>query len=141
MNLNRMAVSFVAMSLLGLASLAGCTAKPKAEAEAPAASPGAMPSAATSPAAIPAGSAGLMAVVNNTKTAVAAGDFNQAKANFEQFETVWKPVEDGIKAKAPDAYEKIESSMDQVNGALKASDKGKGLAALQSLSDTIETVQ
>ncbi len=138
MNLNRIAVTVVGMSLLGLTSLTGCSSKPTAEAPA---APEAMSSPAMSSAALPAGPAGLTAVVDNTKTAVAAGDFKQAETNFGQFETAWKPIEDGIKEKSPDAYDKIESGMDQVMGALKASDKEKGLSALASLNDTIKTVQ
>jgi len=139
MSLNRTAVSLLSVSLLGLASLAGCSSKPSAEA--PAMSPEASPTTAMAPAAIPSGTAGLTAVVDNTKTAVSAGDFQKAKTEFDKFEGAWHPIEDGIKAKAPAAYDKIEAGMDQVTGALKASDKEKGLAALQSLNDTIQTVK
>jgi len=132
MSFNRTAVSLLSISLLGLASLAGCSSKPTAEA--PAMSPEAKPSTAMSspeamaPAAIPSGTAGLTAVVDNTKAAVSAGDFQKATAEFDKFEGAWHPIEDGIKAKAPAAYD-------------KASDKQKGLSALQSLNDTIQTVK
>jgi pectin methylesterase-like acyl-CoA thioesterase len=147
MNLNRIALSLLGISFLGLASLTGCSSKPTAEAPAPAeapatspmaSAPAAMSPAAMSPATIPAGTAGLTAVVDNTKTAVATGDFKGAQAAFDQFEGVWKTVEDGVKTKTPDVYDKVESGMDAVNGALKASDKEKGMAALQSLNDTIK---
>jgi hypothetical protein len=139
MRFNRTAVSLLSVSLLGLASLAGCSSKPTAEA--PTNSPETSTTTAMSSPAIPSGTAGLTAVVDNTKAAVSAGDFQKATAEFDKFESAWKPVEDGIKAKAPAAYDKIEAGMDQVTGALKASDKEKGLSALQSLNDTIQTVK
>lgn len=85
---------------------------------------------------------GLLAVVAKTKTAVTSGDFVQAKKEFDQFEDVWKDVEDGIKAKSRDNYEAIEKNMDEISGELKAAkpQKEKLLTALQSLETTINAV-
>lgn len=85
---------------------------------------------------------GLLAVVAKTKTAVTSGDFVQAKKEFDQFEDVWKEVEDGIKAKSRDNYEAIEKNMDEISGELKSTQpqKDKLLTALQSLETTINAV-
>lgn len=85
---------------------------------------------------------GLLAVLAKTKTAVTSDNFAQAKQEFDQFEDVWKEVEDGIKAKSRDNYEAIEKSMDEISGELKAAQpqKEKLLTELQSLETTINTV-
>ncbi|WP_353929203.1 DUF4363 domain-containing protein [Okeanomitos corallinicola TIOX110] len=85
---------------------------------------------------------GLLAVLAKTKTAVTSDNFAQAKQEFDQFEDVWKDVEDGIKAKSRDNYEAIEKSMDEISGELKAAQpqKEKLLTELQSLETTINTV-
>jgi iron uptake system EfeUOB component EfeO/EfeM len=86
--------------------------------------------------------AGLLAVVSKTKTAVKAGNFVQAKKEFDKFEDAWKEVEDGIKAKSRNNYEAVEKSMDEISGELKAAkpQKDKLLASLQSLEKTINAI-
>ncbi|MEI3649448.1 DUF4363 domain-containing protein [Anabaena sp. AL09] len=89
-----------------------------------------------------AGNTGLLAVVSKTKTAVKAGNFVQAKKEFDKFEDAWKEVEDGIKAKSRNNYEAVEKSMDEISGELKAAkpQKDKLLASLQSLEKTINAI-
>ena len=140
-------ITLVVVGTLGLFAATGCGPKENKEtAAAPAAAPEATaPSPATSPAAgqAEAGAdgktAGLTAVVSKTKAAVETGDAAKAKTEFEQFETAWKPIEDGIKEKTPDAYDAIEKSMDEVSGQLSAAklDKTKALAALSALDSAI----
>ncbi|MFN7412634.1 MAG: DUF4363 domain-containing protein [Dolichospermum sp.] len=86
--------------------------------------------------------AGLLAVVSKTKTAVKAGNFVQAKKEFDKFEDAWKEVEDGIKAKSRNNYEAVEKSMDEISGELKAAkpQKDKLLASLQLLEKTINAI-
>ncbi len=86
--------------------------------------------------------AGLVAVVSKTKTAVKAGNFVQAKKEFDKFEDAWKEVEDGIKAKSRNNYDAVEKSMDEISGELKAAkpQKDKLLASLQSLEKTINAI-
>ncbi|MBS9390345.1 hypothetical protein BMF77_01486 [Dolichospermum sp. UHCC 0315A] len=86
--------------------------------------------------------AGLLAVVSKTKTAVKAGNFVQAKKEFDKFEDAWKEVEDGIKAKSRNNYDAVEKSMDEISGELKAAkpQKDKLLASLQSLEKTINAI-
>lgn len=136
-NLNRVAISAITVGLVSLAALTGCSNSPKTASE-PASEPASQPSMATSSGT---GTDSLLKVVNNTKAAVEAKDFPQAKTAFEQFEGSWKPIEDGIKTKSPDGYDKIEGSMDQVMSALNASDQQKSLVALQSLSEQINSVK
>jgi hypothetical protein len=89
-----------------------------------------------------AGNTGLLAVVSKTKTAVKAGNFVQAKKEFDKFEDAWKEVEDGIKAKSRNNYEAVEKSMDEISGELKAAkpQKDKLLASLQLLEKTINAI-
>jgi hypothetical protein len=84
-----------------------------------------------------AGFAALQTVVSTTKGAIAKGDFELAKTEFGKFETAWKPVEDGIKAKAPKLYTAIEDGMDSVTQGIKSKDKGKTLSALDALKASI----
>jgi soluble cytochrome b562 len=81
-------------------------------------------------------------VVSKTKTAVEAGDFAKAKAEFSKFEDSWSKVEDGVKAKSRDRYNAIEENMDAVTKPLKESkpSKQKILGALQSLDQAITSV-
>lgn len=144
----RRSVALLAIGTLSLFAATGCGPKGNKEtAAAPAASPEAIaPSPAASPAAAGKAegkaegkTAGLTAVVSKTKAAVETGDAAKAKTEFEQFETAWKPIEDGIKEKTPDAYDAIEKSMDEVSGQLSAAklDKTKALAALSALDSAI----
>ncbi|MEA5531518.1 DUF4363 domain-containing protein [Dolichospermum sp. UHCC 0684] len=89
-----------------------------------------------------AGNTGLLAVVSKTKTAVKAGNFVQAKKEFDKFEDAWKEVEDGIKAKSRNNYDAVEKSMDEISGEFKAAkpQKDKLLASLQSLEKTINAI-
>jgi hypothetical protein len=84
-----------------------------------------------------AGFAALQTVVSTTKAAIVKGDFNQAKTEFGKFETAWKPVEDGIKAKAPKLYTAIENGMDSIEQGIKSKDKAKTLSALDALKASI----
>jgi hypothetical protein len=127
---------------LSIMASAGCSSQPSAS-TAPTVNPN-EPAVISSPVANPSPSAAngdltaLTAVVNNTRTAVEAGDGTKAEAEFEQFETAWKPVEDGIKDKNPKAYEAIEEAMDSVSEQLGGNlDQAKALAALSSLDGAI----
>lgn len=82
----------------------------------------------------------LLAVVTNTQTAVKANDFAKAQQEFDQFESVWSPVEDGIKAKSSDSYDAIENDMDQVNAALKAANAEQANTALQNMAKDIQGI-
>lgn len=88
-----------------------------------------------------AGFTGMQEVITKTTSAVTAGDVVQAKAEFEQFETYWSKVEDGVKAKAPQTYKTIEEGMDNVEIALKTkpADQTKTLASLTALNKTLES--
>lgn len=131
----KLVVGLAVASLVGLTALAGCSStKPTAST-----SESTAPSPVETTQASSTGFGDLQAVVTKTKTAVEAGDFAQAKTEFDKFESAWQPVEDGVKAKSPDSYDKIETNMDQVTAGLKAAqpDKTKVLASLQALDETI----
>jgi hypothetical protein len=133
--------SILVISSISLLTLVGCADTEKATTETtPTASPNS--TLATPAKTSTKGNDGLLTVVANTKTAVTAGNFVQAKQEFDKFEDVWKEVEDGIKAKSSSNYEAVEKSMDDISGELKASkpQKDKLLTALQSLEKTINAI-
>jgi hypothetical protein len=128
--MNRFQLLLVGSAMLGLV---GC-GEPKASApDAPTAQAS---NAAVSPAA---GFTALQGVTVKTAAAVKSDKFDQAKTEFERFETSWKTVEDAVKAKSSDTYNKIEEGLDTVNGEFKNKqpDKAKVTTALQSLSKEI----
>ncbi|HEY9663326.1 MAG TPA: hypothetical protein V6C65_33180, partial [Allocoleopsis sp.] len=86
---------------------------------------------------------GLLEVVSNTKADVESGDFAKAQTDFNNFETYWSQVEDGVKTKSSDSYDAIESSMDAISGELSASqpNKDKVLTELQNLEKTVNSVK
>lgn len=135
------------IAAISVLALAGCNSAEQSTTQTSPAASSASPveaaqQTASSAAAAKGGFDGLLSVVSTTNAAVEAGNFANAKQEFEKFEDVWKNVEDGVKAKSPDGYKAIEGSMDEVMGALKGSgqNKEKALAALQSLEKNITGV-
>ena len=150
------------VGMVSLLALTGCSssdkttaeASPSAMAESPsattaspdamAASPGMSHASPDAMAASPAMSssaktAGMKKVVASTTAAVEAGDFAKAKTEFGTLESQWHPIEDGVKEKSSETYNKIEDTTSAVNSELKASqpNKDKTLAALKSLDEAI----
>jgi hypothetical protein len=99
-------------------------------------------STATAPKAAPdkaAGFVALQSVVTATKTAVAAGKLDVAKTEIAKFESAWKPVEDGVKAKSPENYKAIESGVEEIEtGITKKQAKDALMASLQKLSQNVD---
>ncbi|MBE9123116.1 DUF4363 domain-containing protein [Tychonema sp. LEGE 07199] len=133
------------LSAVTLVALAGCGEKQ--EASTPPTSPPPVTSTTTTVTTSekPASTANypeLMSVVTNTKAAVDAGDFVKAKTEFDKFETSWKKVEDGIKAKEPKSYDTVEQTTEKVTDELKKGKPSKDLvlAQLQSLEKTIASI-
>lgn len=74
--------------------------------------------------------------------AVQANDLAKAKAEYKECDENWDKVEDGVKEQSKDSYKAIEEAMDQVKNTLvkpTTPDKDKAIAALESLSKTLET--
>jgi hypothetical protein len=139
---NMLALLGSAIATVGILALTGCNATPTATT--PSDSPvktqmdkiDAMKEQVTGAVA---GFKGLNDVVASTKTAVAAGDFTKAQAEFGKFEGFWATVEDGVKAKSPQTYDAMETAMGNVESSLKASDKTKAMDALKALGDAVLT--
>ncbi|MEG5059324.1 hypothetical protein QUB60_15480 [Microcoleus sp. A2-C5] len=136
------------LSAVTLVALAGCGDK---EASTPSTPPSAVPPATTTTTTTTTGSEKpvstasypeLMSVVTNTKAAVDTGDFVKAKTEFDKFETSWKKVEDGIKAKEPKSYDTVEETTEKVTNELKKAKPSKDLVLveLQSLEKTIASI-
>ncbi len=121
----------IAAALFTLASCGG----PKTEA------PSAPPANSSAQTAAPKGGAAafqaLQGVITKTKGAVEAGNFDQAKTDFSQFETSWKAIEDGVKAKSPNTYNAIEDSLTAINSGIKNKNKQTVLNTLTSLSKSV----
>lgn len=82
----------------------------------------------------------LLAVVSKTQMAVDVNDFTKAQEEFEKFESVWAPVEDGIKAKSDDSYDAIEEAMEDVESALRSSQVDQATSALQTISAQVQNI-
>ncbi|GAB4155498.1 MAG: hypothetical protein Fur0046_35410 [Cyanobacteria bacterium J069] len=119
--------------LLGVVTLAGCSSSSPTAREPQASPAGQMANVDYS---------ALTGVVAKTRAAVEAGDFAKAKTEFETFESVWAPVEDGIKDQSESAYDSIEESMDKVANALKEGqpNKDEALAGLRTMDEAIASV-
>jgi putative protein kinase ArgK-like GTPase of G3E family len=118
---------------ISLLALVGCGQPPTTQAS-QSASPAASATAPTQ-----AGYPELSSVVAKTQAAVEANDFEQAKTEFDQFESVWKPVEDGIKEKSAESYDAIEQDMDAVNAALRSAKADQAMTALKAMSEHIQS--
>lgn len=138
----------IVLGTISLVMLVGCSqgeptsssASPSASSPAASSAPESAQSKSSQPAAD--GFGALTTVVTQTRTAVQAGDYAKAKADFDQFEDAWSKVENGVKAKNSKAYDTIEAKADGIEDALKATkpDQPKVLNDLQTLEQTIASV-
>jgi hypothetical protein len=88
-----------------------------------------------------AGSAAMMNVVKDAKTAIASGDFAKAGEAFEKFESSWNLVAPGLKAKNPKAHDAIVAGLGKVKSALKAKDAVQSKAALTALETSLAVMK
>ncbi len=75
-------------------------------------------------------------------TAVNAGNFDQAKKEFTEFDEHWDKVEDKVKGESKQAYQNIEAGMDEVKNTVvrpAQPDKAKATAAIAALAKTLDT--
>lgn len=138
--INRLSYA-IAITTIGLLALTGCnsTTQPTSQTSPPVETKA--PTAATTASdTTQDGFTALVGVVSNTKTAVEAGNFDQAEKAFDKFEDAWNKVEDGVKAKSANSYDAIEDAESQVESAIKAKDKAKALAGLETLNKNITAV-
>jgi hypothetical protein len=82
----------------------------------------------------------LQNVIAQTKSVVKKGDFVAAKSEFARFEASWSKVEDGVKARSRDSYNRIEEGMDTVQSALKNSKSEQAISALDALDKSVQSV-
>jgi hypothetical protein len=77
--------------------------------------------------------------VDDTITAVESGDLAAAKADFAAYSEAWEGMEDGIKARSPEAMATIEDASDNASAELLAtlSTRDTQLAALQKLHQVL----
>lgn len=122
--------------VVSLLTLVGCAAKtPEAITPTDASAP-----AASAPASSGFGTMAMQ--VADAKTAVAAGNFDQAKATMGDVENTWKIVEDDLKKTDKTAYDAIETHMDEANGALKGDSPDAAIVSehLSMLETTISSL-
>jgi hypothetical protein len=127
--MNRFQLLLVGAVVLGLTACG----EPQASApEAPAAK-------ASSPAeSVASGFTVLQGVTEKTAAAVKSDKFDQAKTEFEKFEASWKTVEDGVKAKSSDTYNKIEEGLDAESHHTKLYRPAQCLSLLEPLFRTYQ---
>ena len=132
----RFKVTFL-LGVIGLFSVVGCSTSPTSPNTGGAQSNSASISTAGSPSSAQAGYPQLLSVLAKTQAAVESNDFAKAQQEFDRFESVWAPVEDGIKLQSDNAYDAIEEGMDQVSAALKSSKADQAISILQGMNDRI----
>ncbi len=81
--------------------------------------------------------ANLASIVSKTKTAIDAGNFEEAKAEISKFDDIWAKAEKGIEAKSPAAYQAISANVSAATGAVNSEDKPKAQAALTALGKAL----
>jgi len=72
--------------------------------------------------------------------ALESGNLDRAKREYAEWKETWQSVEASFKQQSPDAYEKMEQGMTQVDRTLvneATPDKEGAIAAFKSLKDTI----
>lgn len=136
--------SILLLGTLSLFSLVGCQT-PSTTTSETAPSSVSVPTSPVAESASPVASAEsgypeLLNVVEMTQAAVEENNFTKAQQEFDQFEAVWSPVEDGIKEKSSESYDAIEEDMDKVTAALRASNSEEAIAALQAMRDHIQSI-
>ena len=75
--------------------------------------------------------------------ALQSGDVRAAKQRFQDFDQGWDRIEDGVRAKSRDVYQKVERAMGNVKIKLvkpNKPDSAAALAALKELKATIDAV-
>ncbi len=95
-------VTVALATLLGLVMLGGCSEQKASK-----------PSLGDS-------TANLLVVAQAIKTELSAGNPAKVKEQGPRLEKVWSTFEDDVKAKYPDFYEKVETSLDPTLAGLKA---------------------
>ncbi|MBW4633536.1 MAG: DUF4363 domain-containing protein [Iphinoe sp. HA4291-MV1] len=130
----------IAVTVISLLALVGCNSTQQSTTQVPSTTETTATPASDHSNVTQDGFGNLVTVVSNTKIAVKAGKFDQAKQEFDKFENAWAKVEDGVKTKSPKSYAAIEDTATQVKSALKAKDKAKALERLQTLDKDIATV-
>jgi hypothetical protein len=79
----------------------------------------------------------LQGVVSKTQTALDGGKFDQAKTEFDKFETTWKIIEDTVGKQSTDTYVAVEKDLKAVETAIEGKDKAAAMTALTSLKNTL----
>jgi hypothetical protein len=85
-----------------------------------------------------AGLTSLSGVVNNTKTAVDAGNFGKAKTEIAKFDGFWTKVKSDT-VKSPTDSGAIETNIKNAKSAIASANKAKAIEALKALETSITT--
>ena len=136
MSLRRKLPDRTCLAALAVLLAAGCSA-PAGQSAAPAPKPTAVAGAAD---VVPALDAAARHV-DATIAAVQAGDHARAMASFKSYDDAWEALEDGVKARSPQAYEAIEEAADNAEAELRGTraTAETQLAALTTLRSVLET--
>ena len=85
----------------------------------------------------------LSKYVASAMATLQSGDVRAAKQHFQDFDQGWDRIEDGVRAKSRDVYQKVERAMGNVKIKLvkpNKPDSAAALAALKELKATIDAV-
>ncbi len=78
-----------------------------------------------------------LGLLESTRQAVAAGDFETATAHFEAFSNMWLDVEGEVKTRSASDYRRIENDMARVSTALSKSSASDATPVLGELHDRL----
>lgn len=85
----------------------------------------------------------LQALSKQVTSAIASlqsGDLPAAKQRFQDFDQGWDGIEDGVRAKSRDMYQKVERAMGKVKSTLVKPNKPDNAAALAALKELKATI-
>ncbi len=76
-------------------------------------------------------------MVSKTQTDLDGGKFDEAKTEFEKFETTWKVIEDTVATQSTETYVAVEKDVKAIEASIEGKDKAAALTALTTLKNTL----
>jgi hypothetical protein len=84
---------------------------------------------------------GLSKHVDSAMVALKSGDVREARRRYQDFDRGWDRIEDGVRAKSREVYQKVERAMGGVKNKLVKPSKPDADAALKALGELKSTIE
>lgn len=123
---------FITVTLISIIALTGCSSKSANQ-----------PINTTENISISKGTDAMRNAIKATKEKLSANDENGAIKTSKTLEENWSKIEDSVKDKNKDLYEKVEVPLDTINGGIKIKplDTKTLTSSLETLDKVLEEVQ